>query len=82
MLLIILSCRNENLRTRIVNDSSKPAMLEIKVRDWNTFTDVDIGECTFNVWDLIQNDTFFYDGWLPLQPEGTGEIHIRVRLVQ
>lgn len=57
-------------------------MLEIKVRDWNTFTDVDIGECTFNVWDLIQNDALFYDGWLPLQPEGTGEIHIRVRLMQ
>lgn len=50
------------------------------VRDHNTLTDSDIGEAFFNVSENVDEGKSF-DGWLPLTPTGTGEIHIQVEVI-
>ncbi|CEP18279.1 hypothetical protein [Parasitella parasitica] len=67
---------NESFTTRV--DSN--GILDFKVKDHNTITDVDIGENQFNIANLVKPGQPF-DGWLPLSPEGTGEIHVKVTLV-
>lgn len=50
------------------------------VRDHNTLTDTDLGEATFHASEYVDDGKSF-DGWLPLLPPGSGEIHIRVEVV-
>jgi len=56
------------------------SVLEITVRDHNTLTDSDIGEASFNVSEYV-NEGKPFDGWIPLEPSGTGEIHIKAEIV-
>ncbi|KAI8376305.1 C2 domain-containing protein [Radiomyces spectabilis] len=69
---------NESFSYRI---GSGKSVMDIKVKDHNTLKDdVDIGEITFDVWERLQNGQTAFDGWVPLTPEGTGELHVRVEL--
>ncbi|KAI8333575.1 C2 domain-containing protein [Chlamydoabsidia padenii] len=63
---------NEKFTTKAENGK-----IDIKVKDHNTITDVDIGSVVFDATTVLQTGEVF-DGWLALSPEGTGEIHIRV----
>ncbi|CAO3579465.1 unnamed protein product [Absidia cylindrospora] len=56
---------------------SENGKLDIKVKDHNTITDVDIGSIVFDATTVLQTGEAF-EGWIALSPEGTGEIHIRV----
>lgn len=66
--------RNESFSAPLNGGSS---ILDIKIKDKNTLNDVDIGDCFVNVAELLQNQNV-YEGWLPLEPQGTGEVHIRM----
>lgn len=66
--------RNESFSAALNGGSS---ILDIKIKDKNTLNDVDIGDCFVNVAELLQNQNVF-EGWLPLEPQGTGEIHLRI----
>ncbi|KAF7727699.1 hypothetical protein EC973_007255 [Apophysomyces ossiformis] len=68
---------NDVFTTKI---SQNQPILEIKVKDHNTFSDVDIGDAVFNMGDHLGSGQAF-DGWLPLVPEGNGEIRIRVEAI-
>lgn len=67
---------NESFTTKVESNG----VLDFKVKDHNTITDVDIGENQFNVSNYVKPGQPF-DGWLPLSPEGTGEIHVKITLV-
>ncbi|KAI8145238.1 C2 domain-containing protein [Fennellomyces sp. T-0311] len=67
---------NESFTTKISDGKS---LLDIKVKDKNTLNDVDIGDCTLDVADLLQSGQTF-DGWLALEPSGNGEVHVRVEV--
>ncbi|KAI8145236.1 C2 domain-containing protein [Fennellomyces sp. T-0311] len=67
---------NESFTTKISDGKS---LLDIKVKDKNTLSDVDIGDCTLDVADLLQSGQTF-DGWLALEPSGNGEVHVRVEV--
>lgn len=54
--------------------------MDFKVKDYNKFNDVDIGEHQLNVLQLVKPGQPF-DGWLPLSPAGTGEIHVKIAMV-
>ncbi|KAG2225823.1 hypothetical protein INT45_007067, partial [Circinella minor] len=61
--------------------SSQPTSLNIKVKDYNRFsTSIELGQCQWNIWDLIrpQDQLKSIDRWLPLYPTGQGEIHIAI----
>ncbi|CAO3643790.1 unnamed protein product [Cunninghamella blakesleeana] len=63
---------NENFKNRAENGK-----IDIKVKDKNTLTDVDIGGVIFDATKVLQTGESF-DGWLTLEPANTGEIHVRV----
>ena len=70
--------RNETFQCPI---SSQPTPLNIKVKDYNRFsTSIELGQCQWNIWDLIrpQDQLTSIDRWLPLYPTGQGEIHIAI----
>ncbi|CEP18365.1 hypothetical protein [Parasitella parasitica] len=67
---------NETFTTKVFGTS----VLEFMVRDHNTLSDTDIGEVTFNVSDHVDEGKPF-DGWLGLSPNGNGEIHIQVEVL-
>ncbi|KAI8070191.1 C2 domain-containing protein [Thamnidium elegans] len=54
--------------------------MDFKVKDYNKFNDVDIGEHQLDVLQLVKPGQPF-DGWLPLSPAGTGEIHVKITMV-
>jgi Ca2+-dependent lipid-binding protein len=55
--------------------------IDFKVKDHNKLNnDVDIGEHHLQLFENVKHGQAF-DGWLPLVPEGTGELHVRVALV-
>ncbi|RCH96904.1 hypothetical protein CU097_001281 [Rhizopus azygosporus] len=64
---------NETFTTKI---SPQKETLDFKVKDHNTLTDVDIGDHQFKLPDDLP-----FDGWLPLTPEGTGMIHVKVSVI-
>lgn len=68
---------NESFSLKVSEGRSQ---LDIKVKDKNTLNDVDIGDCTLDVYSVVQNGQPF-DGWVPLEPKGSGEVHIRVEAV-
>jgi Ca2+-dependent lipid-binding protein len=55
-------------------------IMDFKVKDRNTITDVDIGDHQFDITNNVKPGQPF-DGWLPLSPAGTGEIHVKITLV-
>lgn len=65
---------NESFTTKV------KGIMDFKVKDHNTITDVDIGDHQFDVTNFVKPGQPF-DGWLPLSPEGTGEIHVKIALV-
>lgn len=67
---------NESFTTKV----SGNGVLDFKVKDHNTITDVDIGDHQFNVNNTLKPGQPF-DGWLPLSPEGTGEIHVKITVI-
>ncbi|KAI8644638.1 C2 domain-containing protein [Parasitella parasitica] len=67
---------NETFTTKVFGTS----VLEFMVRDHNTLSDTDIGEISFNVSEHVDEGRPF-DGWLALSPNGNGEIHIQVEVV-
>jgi hypothetical protein len=69
--------RNESFTTTVFGTS----ILEFIVRDRNTLSDSDVGEVTLNVSEYVEGGKSF-DGWLPLEPSGTGEIHVQIQVVQ
>jgi hypothetical protein len=53
--------------------------LGLYVKDAHTFHTGDIGQWTSDVWDLVRPPTVnTLDKWLPLEPEGSGEIRIKI----
>ncbi|KAI9319764.1 C2 domain-containing protein [Dichotomocladium elegans] len=72
---------NETFTAKITNDITKPAKMRVHVVDWNAISDDDIGDCSFNMWELLKPGETAYDGWISLRPEGRGEVHLRVELV-
>ncbi|KAI9488020.1 C2 domain-containing protein [Zychaea mexicana] len=51
--------------------------IRFKIKDYNRFSRaVDLGDSRWNIWDLIRPDQTRSDRWLPLDPIGSGEIHI------
>ncbi|CAO3625901.1 unnamed protein product [Mucor hiemalis] len=67
---------NETFTTKVFGTST----LDLLVRDHNTLSDTDIGEVTFSVAEHVDEGRPF-DGWLPLTPNGNGELHIQVQVV-
>ncbi|KAG0171493.1 hypothetical protein DFQ28_001023 [Apophysomyces sp. BC1034] len=65
------------------NVSSQPTILDIKIKDHNTFShDVDLCDGQWNLWDLIHPpQESRIDRWLQLAPAGSGEIHIAIDFV-
>lgn len=68
--------RNETFVTKIFGSS----VIDLTVRDHKTLTHTDIGDASFHVSEYIDEGRSF-DGWLPLVPPGTGEIHIQAEIV-
>ncbi|ORY88542.1 C2 domain-containing protein [Syncephalastrum racemosum] len=68
---------NESFSTRVHN---RAGVLDILVKDHNTLNDVDIGGCNVDVFQVLGSQSS-YDGWVPLEPRGTGEVHVRVDLL-
>ncbi|KAF7721951.1 hypothetical protein EC973_003912 [Apophysomyces ossiformis] len=62
------------------NVSSQPTILDIKIKDHNMFShDVDLCEGQWDLWDLINPpEETKIDKWLPLTPDGSGEIRITI----
>ncbi|KAK4519727.1 casein kinase 2 regulatory subunit [Mucor velutinosus] len=59
--------------------SGEEIQLDIMVKDSHTFHSTDIGGFTFSLWDLIRPPIVTsLDKWLPLEPEGSGEVHIKI----
>jgi hypothetical protein len=56
-------------------------MIDIKVKDHNTLQDVDIGNVVLDLWENVQPNKSF-QGWLPLQPTGTGEVNVSMEFVR
>lgn len=53
--------------------------IEIRVKNTHTFHSTDIGAWTSSLWDLIRPPIVTsLDKWLPLEPEGSGEIHVKI----
>ena len=73
-----LLSRNENFK---VNVTGGKTLVDIKVKDHNTLQDVDIGSVVLDLWANIQPNKSF-QGWLPLQPSGTGEVNISMEFVK
>jgi Ca2+-dependent lipid-binding protein len=67
---------NESFVTKVGSNS----VLDFKVKDKNTLQDVDIGDHLFHLGQKVKIGQPF-DGWLPLSPENTGEIHVKVVMV-
>ncbi|KAI8973424.1 C2 domain-containing protein [Mycotypha africana] len=67
---------NETFTTKIVG----PSTLELVVKNHNLMADTSIGEVEFQVNDRVDEGQPF-DGWLPLSPSGSGEIHIRAEVI-
>ncbi|KAI9485092.1 C2 domain-containing protein [Zychaea mexicana] len=67
---------NETFLAKI---SDGKTLLDIKIKDKNTLNDVDIGDCSYDVADLLQSGQSF-DGWVPLEPQGTGEVRLRIEV--
>ncbi|KAI9029637.1 C2 domain-containing protein [Phycomyces nitens] len=59
---------------------STPIAIDFKVKDYNRFSSsVDLGECQWNLWSLLRPEqSTIFEGWLPLYPAGSGEIHVRM----
>ncbi|KAI9309205.1 C2 domain-containing protein [Cunninghamella echinulata] len=66
---------NEDFKTK-----AEDGKIDIKVKDKNTLSDVDIGGVVFDATKVLQTGQSF-DGWLTLEPANTGEIHIRVAVL-
>ncbi|KAI9266500.1 C2 domain-containing protein [Phascolomyces articulosus] len=61
----------------IIQIPGHPTPIRFKVKDFNKLSRaVDLGESRYNIWDLIRPDQRQTDRWLPLDPLGSGEIHI------
>ncbi|KAG2201023.1 hypothetical protein INT47_006567 [Mucor saturninus] len=59
--------------------SGQEIELEIRVKDAHTFHSTDLGLWTSSLWDLIRPPLVnSLDKWLPLEPEGSGEIHVKL----
>lgn len=67
---------SESFVTKVGSNS----VLDFKVKDKNTLADVDIGDHQFNLGNYVKLGQPF-DGWLPLSPENTGEIHVKVVMI-
>ncbi|KAI8365587.1 C2 domain-containing protein [Blakeslea trispora] len=68
---------NENFSAKVNSNGT----LDFKVKDHNTLTDVDIGDCQLNLAEVVKPGRP-YEGWLPLIPQGTGEIHVKVSFAE
>jgi Ca2+-dependent lipid-binding protein len=68
---------NESFTSKV---NASKGVIDFKVKDHNTITDVDIGDHQFDLAQHVQAGQPF-DGWLPLSPPGTGEIHVKVSLI-
>ncbi|KAI8372518.1 C2 domain-containing protein [Choanephora cucurbitarum] len=64
---------NESFSAKVNSNGT----LDFKVKDHNTLSDVDIGDCQLNLANVVKPGQP-YDGWLALAPEGTGEIHVKI----
>jgi hypothetical protein len=53
--------------------------IEIRIKDAHTFHSNDIGYWNSSLWDLIRPPIVnSLDKWLPLEPEGSGEVHVQI----
>ncbi|KAI9473518.1 MAG: C2 domain-containing protein [Benjaminiella poitrasii] len=69
---------NESFTTQVASST----VLNFKVKDHNKLNDVDIGEHQFQVGQYLKaGQQTGFDGWLTLSPEGTGEIHVKLAIV-
>jgi hypothetical protein len=61
--------------------NSAKTTVDIKVKDHNTLQDVDIGNVVLDLWENVQPNKSF-QGWLPLQPTGTGEVNVSIEFMK
>lgn len=55
------------------------AVIDIKLRNAHTFSSRDIGDVTLSLWDTLQPPNVnSMDIWVALEPEGSGEIHLKL----
>ncbi|KAI8976019.1 C2 domain-containing protein [Pilobolus umbonatus] len=66
----------ETFTTKVFETSE----IKFTVKDRRTLADAMIGVATLNVENLIHTKQPF-DGWLPLSPSGTGQIHVKAEFV-
>ncbi|KAI9281499.1 C2 domain-containing protein [Sporodiniella umbellata] len=74
---------NESFKCRVVG--MEPFVLDFKVKDHNKIRSaVDLGQCRYNLWDLVSPDQGKVNNtqWLPLSPVGSGELLITVKYSQ
>ncbi|GAN04893.1 tricalbin [Mucor ambiguus] len=72
----IVIYRNETCSQKL---SGEETQLDIMVKDSHTFHSSDIGGFTISLWDLIRPPIVTsLDKWLPLEPEGSGQVHIKI----
>lgn len=62
--------------------SGEEIHFELKLRDAHTFHSTEIGVLSNSLWDFIQPPfTNSFEKWLPLQPPGSGEVHLKISYV-
>ncbi|KAI7904507.1 C2 domain-containing protein [Cokeromyces recurvatus] len=68
---------NESFTQEIYN--KEDITIEFKVKEVHTFYSIEIGLWSSSLWDLIRPPIVqTLDKWLPLGPEGNGEIHVKI----
>jgi hypothetical protein len=75
---VLIFIRNERFEVSVTGNKT---LIDIKVKDHNTLRDVDIGSVVLDLWENVQPNKSF-QGWLPLQPLGTGEVNISMEYVK
>lgn len=69
--------RDESFSQEVM--SGQEIELDIRVKDVHTFHSTDLGLWTSSLWDLIRPPLVnSLDKWLPLEPEGSGQIHVKL----
>lgn len=74
--MLFYNIRSESCSQKLNGDEIQ---LDILIKDSHTFHSNDIGGFTISLWDLIRPPIVTsLDKWLPLEPEGSGDIHVKI----
>lgn len=68
--------RNDTFTTKVFGSS----MIEFSIREHRTLADSEVGELNFTPSEYVDEGRPF-EGWLPLEPAGSGEIGLSVEVL-